>query len=448
MPLSALTGAEVGNAQVQYVRKIAKAYANNTDVYSWFGEAPKDMVNYSGLKQPFEVSPNPSFGSGFANGGAYSTPGSSNLDNFNVYYTFLNQGTSIGYAADLNKNANTSEDTTLYSIASSLKQFYSFLNSYASNANGTLGLATVSANYAGGTPTIATCNGTSDSLGCTQLVTGGKYLFYNAAGTTQRTGTVGANPIVLASKTGSVATFASNIPSDVVATDIIVPEVSDATDAAAGIYGLPIIFGNTGTYYGKARSSYDGLCSYVKSMGGALTAAALYETYASVAQRGGWINREGNTGELADQLTLIMNLGNLSAYYGLSLNSGAVVSSPWQLNSVGSSKPNLDIGGANPSRVTWFGAPIKLGTSVMGSEIYFAGRNDIRRAILKDVGEAPRSWPSADWLQGFSSSNYATSKVKFTDFFGNFYSPNPFRIGKISGITLSAPTQKSTNVVN
>lgn len=447
MAAATLNAAEVSNAQVQTLAKVYALFQNKTDIWGWLNKMPKDEVNYLGIKVPIEISANPSLSYGTGNNDAFATAQASNFDNYTVSYVFLNQGTIETYAAYLNRNLQTSENMIEYQEESSARQFASFLNCYASRGDSTCALATVSTNYAGGTPTLAVCNGSTDSIGPSQLVTGGYYKFYNAAGTTQRTGTVGAGAIQLASKTTANAVFATDIPSDVVATDIIVPETGGTTDASAGLYGLPIIIDSTGTYYGKNRSSYNGLASYEKTSAGTLTAAMLAETFFSICQRGGWFTGDGTT-SLLDQLHMICNTGNAQAYYALSLNSGAVVGSPLFLNHEGGDRPTQDIGLRNFNQ-TWFGAPLKVGNNVRGDEIYFSSPKELRRAVLKDVGDISGAFPASDYLQSVDGSgNWLTARIKYKDFWGNIWAPNPSRLGKISGITLTAPTQKATNVTS
>lgn len=446
MAAQTLSAAELSNAQRVYLTKIYQSYQNETDVWSWIDEMPRDKVNYKGLQVPFEVSPNPSLAAGTGNGDVFATAQASNYDNFVVTYTNLNAGTNETYAALLNNNMETSEDVFLYQTKSDARQFASFLNDYVSRGDGTLALATLSANYVGGTPTLAPCNGTTDSIGPSQLIIGGYYKFYDATGATQRTGTVGAGAIQLASKTAANAVFATNIPSDVVTGDIIVPENS-TTDASYGLYGLPIIIDSSGTYFGKSRTTYNGLASFEKAASGAFTAGMLAETYASIVQRGGYFTGTGAS-DLDKSLWMLMNTGNWNAYYALSLSSGAVVGSPHTFRHTASERPGMDLG-MDSVNFTWFGAPIKLGNALRGDEIYFLNPKKLRRAILKDVGDIASPMPAANYLQAINSSgNYLQAMLKYRDFFGQVYAPTPFEMGKISGITLTNPVQKATMVLS
>ena len=272
------SSSEVTNAQVAYQQGIYTLFQNKTDMWGQIKKLPKDMVNATGIQVSFLRFANPSLSYGTGNNDAYATAGAGDYDNFTVGYVNLNAGNIQTVGGVLNANKNTVENMLDREIQESAQQFASFLNSYVSRGDSTMALATISANYSGGTPTIATCDGSTDSIGTTQLATGGYYLFYNAAGTTQRTGTVGASAIQLSSRTGTACTFATDIPSDVVATDIIVPQIGGSTDASTGLYGLPIIDDSAGTYFGKARATYGGLASYEKTSAGTLTAGMMNGT--------------------------------------------------------------------------------------------------------------------------------------------------------------------------
>ena len=444
MAQQTFNSSEVTNAQVQELTKVYKLYQNETDLWNWAKAWPKEKVNASGTKVPIQLSANPSLSYGTGNNDAYATAQASNYDNFNVTYVQLNQGLIETVAGVLNSNANTSEDMVRYEQRTSAQQFANFLNCYISRGDSTMALATASANYSGGSPTVITCNGTTDSIGTSQVVTGMYGYWYDATGATQRTGAVGSGVLQVASKSTTALTFTSNVPSDIVATDIFVPQIGGNTDASAGMYGLPIIVDSSGTYYGKSRSSYNGLASYEKTSAGTLTAGMLYETYMAVVQRGGWFKGDGGT-NLDASLYMVMNTGNQATYYGLSLNAGALTSSPQTFMHTGT-RPANDIGMQGVD-ITWFGCPIKIGNDIRGDEIYFLGREELRTAILKDVGQVDPRFPAGNSLQSISSAGaYQQARINYMDFFGNVFAPQPYRLGKISGITLNTITQKATVV--
>lgn len=437
MAVQQLTSTEVSEAQRVYITQVYNAYQNNTDMWSWVSSLPADKVNKKGLQVPVEVRPNASLGYVTGDGDALPTAQAPSFDAFTVSYVGMQAGSNETYAAVLNNNKETSEDILRRVTESDARQFASYLNSYVSFGNGTQALATTSDVETGATVPV---NGTSDSIGNSALVIDGYYEIWDAAGTTQRT-TTNAGPHQLVSKTTANATF-DNLPTDVIATDIIVP-AGTTTDASYGLYGLPVLIESTGAYFDISnRTTIGGLVSYEKTSAGTVTAGMLAETYASIQQRGGYFGKD----KLIDMLHLVMNTGNWNMYLGLTYSSGAIVGGVHQLNHRGSERPAIDVGGAMVN-FTWFGAPIKIGSMIRGDEIYYICPNEIRRAVLKNVGDVT-NLPAGDWLQGVDSNgNYTNNRLKWRDFFGQVYAPQPYKMGKISGITLSSPTQKATSIL-
>lgn len=443
MAQAPFTAAEQSNAQRVYISETAKVYQNQTDLWSLASDWEDSPINYKGLQVPLELSPNPSLGTPDLDGGATPTIGARNLDSMTVNYGQLMQGRGVTYAARLNNNKETAEDELMASIESDMEQLINFLNAYVSRGDGTLALATISANY--GTPDndSARCNGTYDSIGVSQLVVNGLYKFYDATGATQRTGTVGSAAIQMTSKDSSDANFASNIPSDVVATDIIVPEINPTNAATGFIAGLPYIIDSSGTYFGKARATYTGLQAYEYALSGALTASALMTTYAGMKQRGGYFG--GGLGDdLLDSLWILVNISGWQTYYNLSLNSGAAIGGLRTIHDTGKN-PGLDLG-YKDVMFTWFGAPIKVCNQTRGDEIYFLNPKYLKKAVLKDVGQI--GMPNANDAMLVNSSGVPVlTNANYHDFVGQFFSPTPHKLGKISGVQFSGvATQKASQV--
>lgn len=436
------TSAENQNAQRTYITETAVNYQNESDLYSLTQDSELKPINAIGLKQPLELSPNPSLMVPNLDGGTTPTIGARNLDYMQIPYAPLMQGSGETYEAVLNNNKETAEDELLRNIKSDLKQQVFFLNNYVSRGDGTVALATTSAAYSGGSPTVVVTNGTTDSIGSSQLVVNGYYTFWNSTGTTQRTGTVGSGAIKLVSKSATGATFASDLPSDYILGDIICPEIG-TTDATTAIYGLPIIINNSGTYFGKSRTTYPQLQSYVLGSAGTLTAGQLAGTYFSIQQRGGY--GFGDSAEFEDMLWMVLGTTQKENYYKLSLNSGAIVGSPNTFFHESGSKPKMDIGMKGFS-FSWFGAPLKTCNSVRGDEIYFFNRKYLKRAILKNIGALSSKMPQSGeiWLTNGDGVPLLT-RARYHDFIGQIYSPEPFKMGKIAGITITGlTTQKTT----
>lgn len=431
------------NAQREYITETAVEYQNEADLYSLLEDAPAEMINAKGLKQPLETSPNPSLSIPNIDGGATPTIGTRQLSYIQITYAPVAQGSGETYEAVLNNNKETAEDELMRNIKSDAQQQVFNLNSYVSRGNGTSGLATTSAAYSGGSPTVAVVNGSSDSIGASQLFVGQVCTFWDSTGATPRVAT-NAGPYTISTRSSTSITFTGSLPTDYTTGDIICPEVG-TTDATTSLKGLPYIIDDANTYFGKSRATYPYLQSYNKSSAGSLTAGMLATTYFNIQQRGGY--GFGQSVELIDQLWMIMGVTQKSNYYNLSLNSGAVVGSPNYYVTQGADKPKLDLG-MRGFDFTWFNAPIYTANSVQGADIYFANKKYLRRAVLKNIGAMPGTMPQSGniWLVN-SSGVPVYTRARYSDWIGQVYSQSPYRLGKISGITITGlPAQRSTMI--
>jgi hypothetical protein len=427
------------NAQRVFLAETAINYQNEADVWSMYQTWEDTPLNAKGVQVPLETSPNASLSVPNIDNGATPSVGARSLDNMTINYAPLMQGRGETYGAILNNNKETAEDEIMRNAESDLKQQIKFLNDYVSRGDGTAGLGIVSA-YTNPSTTV-TLNGSSDSIGPSQLVKNQYVTFWDSTGATQRVGTVGAGAIQISSKTASTIVLASNAPSDVVAGDVVAPEIG-TTDATTALVGLPKIISASGTYFGKSRSSVTQLQAYELTSAGTLTAGQLFTAYASMKQRGGYFSEK-----LEDQLQILVNITQYANYYNLSLSSGAVVGSPNYLVHQGDSRPQMDLGMAKFD-FTWFGAPIKVCNSLRGDEIYFTNPKYLKKAVLKNIGELPDVMPHSEYLPLYNSSGYPLlSRATYRDFIGQAFSPTPHKLGKISGITVGTlPTQKALMV--
>jgi len=445
------TSAEQQNAQREYLTETAVQYQNEADVYGMVDDAPSEMINAKGLKQPIETSANPSQSIPNLDGGTTPTVGSRNLDYFQVTYAPLMQGSGDTYEAILNNNKETAEDELMRNIKSDLKQQVWNINNYFSRGNGTAALATASADYDGTNATTKrtlVANGTTDTIGGSQVTVGGWYTIWDSTGTTQRV--AGATPSTgvfqLSSKTTANLVFVSGteLPTDYVTGDIVCPEIG-TTNATTAIYGFPQIINNTGTYFSRDRTvaPYTGLQSYVLGSAGSLTAGMFSTAYFSVQQRGGYFPATLG-GELIDSLAIVLGVTQKANYYNLALSSGAVVGSPQVFRHTESERPQMDLGMKN-FEFTWFNAPMKTCNSVRGDEIYFLNKKYLRKAVLKQIGELPGSMPQSGWIWMVNADGVPLlARASYHDWIGQFYSPEPFKLGKIAGITITnLPAQKS-----
>jgi len=418
---------QVSKAQRVFLEGIFEAYQKKADFYRYFTHEVEDVpTSYTGRQVVIETKANPSLSSGNLDGGDLATPGNPTLDNFLVTYQWINSGFRQTYGAILNNNKETVDDPFMQAAESSAKQFTQWINYYLSDGNGTTRLATASSNYSGGTPTVFTANGSTDSLGATRIVDGMRGFIYDSTGTTQRTGTVGSGVLTVSSHTKTAITFTSNIPSDTVIGDIFVPEGGNTT----GIKGLPYLVNDTGNYFNKSRSAVTQLQSQVLAASGALTATLLLRLHAQCAQASG--------DAIEDQPgTFCMAYAQWINYMGLI--------TPVSYQYRGDDRPGADLGFKSLG-VTWFGAPMKCFLQINGNAIYRLRLDGFKMATLKKVGQLDPRLPAGggEWMQQLSTTagNYAAGRERWMDFAGDAYAREPFKQGVLNALTMTLGKQK------
>jgi hypothetical protein len=199
---------------------------------------------------------------GFSSSSGYAQGGNSTFTTFLVPYRTVSTQVLIDQEAIDNDDGKAYYHPVVDELAQALTTGYKKLNRACLMGDGLATIAVLTANYAGGTPTLLTAAPGTDfgNKGAQFIKPGKKVQIYDSTGATLRNGTIGGEGILTVSsvnKTTGVITFSSNAPSDAVDGDIIVPERS----AARGVNGLPYWVANTGSIFSVSRSSNPGLKS-------------------------------------------------------------------------------------------------------------------------------------------------------------------------------------------
>lgn len=420
---------QVSKAQRVYIEGMYDLYQNKADFLRFIEPKIEEVpTNYLGRQISLETKPNPSLSFGNLDGGDLATPGNPTLDNLLVTYQWMNSGFEQTYGAILNNNKETVDDPFKRAVKSSARQFAQWLNYYVSAGNGTTALATASTAYAGGSPTLFTANGATDGFGATRVVDGQKGYIYDATGTAQRDGTVGAGVLTIASHTKTAITFTTNAPSDFIVGDIFVPEGGNTV----GIKGLPYLVNNTGNYFNKSRSSVTGLQSQVVAVGGALTAAAMLQLFGATAFAANLDDQMSTEG-----LTIVTGMSQWFNYMGLV--------TPTAFHSDGTGASRSDIG-SKTLTTTWFGVPMRRFNWVRSDHLYMLRLSSFKMAVLKKVGQIagmPAGNPEGLQKINGTTSSYAAATQRWLDFAGDLYCTNPNEQGVLTGLSMPQLMQKS-----
>lgn len=421
-------------AQREYIADtIEIAYQQVTDFLKRLeSTASKEPTNFRGRRVPLEVSANASLAFGNPDGGDLAKPGSPKFNHLQIPYVHVNIGLETSYNAILNEGRETVGNAFEQIAESTAKTLMKRLNIYASNGDGTTKLGIVSARTSNA---VLTLDGATDTIGATQLIEEQRVLIWDPTGTTQRVGTVGSGTIRIASLTQTTITRGTGAsgdidwPSDVVAGDIVCPE---GATPSVGMKGIPYINNNVGDYFGLARSVVRAVQStIVPAAGGALSAAFLQAARSRTKQRSGQFGtRENGITELA------MGITQHDAY--------ATLLTPISFQHITDGRPKGDLGFAS-QEFTWFGTPLNEYADWLGTRVDFLNMKHLKIANCKEVG-ALKGMPINDELQSFNGTTgvYRMAKSRYWDCARDNFSPSPYRLGAVTGLSVSGLSQQKS----
>jgi hypothetical protein len=258
------------------------------------------------------------------------------------------------------------------------------------------------------------------------------FYVYDPTGTTQRTGTVGAGALTVASHTNTAVTATTNLPSDFVIGDIIVPTGGNQT----GFKGLPYLVNNTGNYFNLSRSSVPQLQStVVNASSAALSTTLMMTLYNSVLYKSG--RPDDND---INWMTFATSPTQLQAYYNLTTTN-----TQWMHTEAG--RPGIDVGGKNV-QFTWFGARLRRFFWIAATSLYLLDltEGNLKCAMLKRPGELT-ALPLGDWYQAFNGDTSVpkAARDKWWDIAADNYLRMPFKQGVIQSLDIAGlPVPKTT----
>jgi hypothetical protein len=200
----------------------------NAPFIDWLQKKPAEDANILGQKVKVRTSYNESESGAAFDGSAFATGGNSGFTTFFVpYRTISGQGLLTKEAID-NDDGKSQYHPVVEEFRILVRREMQNLNRAALLDDGTGRRAVVTTNYAGGgtAGTIVAAPGTGFGNKGSQFLNIGKMVsVYNAAATTQRTGTFTKDTIATnVLSTGTVTLTGGQAPTDMVATDIVVPE--------------------------------------------------------------------------------------------------------------------------------------------------------------------------------------------------------------------------------
>lgn len=264
--MSTFTSADIESILRENVNPVlTEQFEQERTLYNIIGEAG-EPVNARGTRITSRVNQNPSF-TWFSESGAFPTPGKEEYIEMKVFATRCAAG--FEFSGDFLDQIDTEENLVrgLSSVLSNYTDTAKKKISQALYGDGTGELGVVLTNDSTTQATFATTTAGGSLFGARKLDPNGRYSFYSSGGTLRATGnTTGVGILSSKAESTGVGTFDStnSVPTDVVATDIIVHEGS-YNKAVLGM--KKHVNNDTGAYQGQSRSNQPKLKAGVDDAG-------------------------------------------------------------------------------------------------------------------------------------------------------------------------------------
>lgn len=251
--MSTFTANDIESVLKEHVEPVLQEqFEQERMFYNLIGEAG-DPVNARGTRISSRINVNPSF-TWFSESGAFPTPGKEEYIEMKVFATRCAVG--FEFSGDFLDQIDTEENLVrgLSSVMSNYTDTAKKKISQSLYGDGTGELGVVVTRDSATQATLATTSANGSLFGARKLDPNGEYHWYSSAGVQRTTGGALSTLVSKTESTG-VATFDStnDIPTDVVATDVIVHSGS----YNKAVLGLKKHVNNdSGAYQGQSRSTY------------------------------------------------------------------------------------------------------------------------------------------------------------------------------------------------
>lgn len=414
---------ELQKTLIEYVDKKGHlSFEEGTALLNRVSKTPPDETNEIGIRVNIYTEPNSSEG-WITEGGDYPTADSEKSVNLAVKYKAVFKVGSITLHAKVQQDANTMWDPVKKGVSRAMSGLKKLINGHMHMSDGTGAIAIVSANYSGGTPTVVTCGATRGTFGVQKLLKRKKVQFYDATATTIRNGGVGGGPFEVSStnRSARTGTFTGNLPTDILDTDLIVPENSINNV----MKGLPGLLSASGNYFGQSRTANPTIQATEEDASGAAGTISLMDKVFNVMVYK--IGTEMDESQ-ADDLELWWSPAQRQNYR----NQGFALK---VINS-GSNAERVELGFSRQEE-TVSGYKTNRDTDHVHSSISYIRASKMAMAQLMapkvvDIGHGLLSPMTAASGQG-----YASKFLFHLGYFGEFYSPEPYCLGVLKNLDVT-----------
>lgn len=266
----------------------------------------------------------------------------------------------------------------------------------------------------GGTGVIVTCPGTTDGLGTYLLGVGQIIRIYDATRATLKTTGIITAKSNNTTFTMTTTTVDNSGVTDLIATDIIMPQSDSTTPTTTGIKGLPYLVKTTGganTYFDKNLTTVPALKGVIDSTTTTFTRTTMEALYRNSQVRSGV-----NPNQRA-----VTSLAQLSNYYVQFYAQNTA-----QVHVVGGQRPSIDVGGSGSmNEYTFWGQPIDAYPLIHPQNWWNLDYSTFSRLTLKEAGAMLT--PAGEFVQKISGGVYANAQQSWDDDYIEYLSDMPFK---------------------
>lgn len=409
--------AELQKTLIEYVDKKGHlSFEEGTALLNRVGRGPKDPTNEIGIRVNIYTEPNASEG-WISEGADYPKADSEKSVNLAIKYKACFKVGEISLHARVQEDANAMWNPISKGVSRAISGLKKIINGHMQASDGTGAIAVISANYNGGTPTVMTCGASRGTFGVQKLLKRKKIQIYDSTATTLRQAGVGPGPFEVSStnRSSRTATYTSNLPTDFVDTDIVVPDGS----VNNVMKGLPFIINDSGDYFGQSRTANPTLKATIEDAGGASATISLMDKVFNVMVYK--IGTEMDEAE-TDDLELWWSPAQLQNYRNQGFSLREIKGGP--------NAERLEQGFSRQG-ATVSGYKTNVDVDHVHSTVSYVRHSKLKMAELMPPKVLPLNGQLLVPATAASGQGYAAKFFFHLGYFGEFYSPEPYCLGAL-----------------
>lgn len=270
----------------------------------------------------------------------------------------------------------------------------------------------------GGTGVIVTCPGTTDGLGAYLLGTGQIVRIYDATRATLKA----YGPITRKQSntafTMTTTFVASSGVTDIISTDVVLPESDSTTPTTTGVKGLPYLVKDSGRYFDKYLTGATSGLYNVSALKAVIDSTTT--TFNRTSMEGLYRNSQTRMGANPKQ-RCATGLAQFSNYYAQFYAQNTA-----QVHVIGGERPKIDVGAdGTPDDYTFWGQPIDAYAMLHPANWWMLDYGTFSRLTLKQAGQMLTQ--PGEYVLKVSGGAYANAVQGWDDDYLEYLSDEPYR---------------------